>query len=125
MGKKYLIDTNVVLDFMGDKMPYKAQQFISKVIDDLPRISVINKIELLGFTRVDKSLIDFVNCSLVYNLNDEIVDQVILIRKQNKIKLPDAIIAATALIYDLEIITRNVKDFKGIKHIVVVDPFSL
>ena len=41
----------------------------------------------------------------------EIIEKVISIRQQHKIKLPDAIILATALIGDLELVTANVADF--------------
>ena len=49
---------------------------------------------------------------------------VIKIKQTKKIKLPDAIIAATALHYDMELITRNTKDFSGID-ITIRNPFSL
>ena len=44
-------------------------------------------------------------------LNSEIIEKVIAIRQKHKIKLPDAIILATALTRDLELITANVEDF--------------
>ena len=40
------------------------------------------------------------------------------------IKLPDAIIAATALVYDLTLISRNVSDFKNIEGLKVLNPFT-
>jgi len=42
-----------------------------------------------------------------------------------KIKLPDAIIAATAIVYDLILVTRNISDFKNIDGLHVVDPHML
>jgi predicted nucleic acid-binding protein len=53
------------------------------------------------------------------------VDASILIRKKHKTKLPDAIIAATALVYDLTLITRNTSDFKCIAELKTIDPHSL
>ncbi len=53
------------------------------------------------------------------------VDTCIEIRKNHKTKLPDAIIAATALVYDLVVVSRNVTDFKNIKGIQVIDPHTL
>ena len=47
----------------------------------------------------------------VINLNPEIVDKVISVRQKHKIKLPDAIILATAVISKLELITSNIADF--------------
>lgn len=66
-----------------------------------------------------------VEVSIILELSPEIVNQTILVRQQHKIKLPDAIIAATAIIYDFILITRNVSDFKGIKGLVIVDPNKL
>ena len=47
------------------------------------------------------------------------------IRKKNKIKLPDAIIAATALVNDLTLLSRNTKDFIKIKDLKLIDPHKL
>ena len=65
------------------------------------------------------------NDSTVLDLSSNVVDASIEVRKNNKNKLPDAIIAATALVYDLVIISRNVSDFKNITGIQVIDPYSL
>lgn len=47
----------------------------------------------------------------IIHLNSEIIEKVISIRQKHKIKLPDAIILATAVIGDLELVTANVIDF--------------
>jgi len=47
------------------------------------------------------------------------------IRKTFKTKLPDAIIAATAIVNNLSLITRNTKDFEKIQELEVVDPYTL
>ncbi|MCX5901058.1 MAG: PIN domain-containing protein [Proteobacteria bacterium] len=47
-------------------------------------------------------------------LNGPIVETVIALRRVHKTKLPDAIIAATALRHDLTLVTRNTHDFDGI-----------
>jgi len=114
MGQKYLIDTNVILDFMGGKLPTKSEDFLSKIIDEQINISVINKIELLGFSNAEQVLIDLVNFAAVYHINDEIIDKTIELRKKYKIKIPDAIIAATAVVNDLALISHNFKDFQKI-----------
>jgi predicted nucleic acid-binding protein len=125
MGKKFLIDTNTVLDYMGGKLSDKAKKFISQVIDDEINISVINKIELLGFSLVDQELIDFVSFSTVWGLDEEIVEKTIEVRRMNRIKLPDAVIAATALINDFTLITRDSKDFNKIHGLKLVNPFEV
>lgn len=46
----------------------------------------------------------------------------IFLRQQFKIKIPDAIIASTALVYNLSLVSHNNKDFKGIPGLTVIDP---
>jgi predicted nucleic acid-binding protein len=56
----------------------------------------------------------------------DVTQQTILLRRQyKKLKLGDAIIAATALVNNLTIITRNTSDFKNITDIKVVNPFDM
>jgi hypothetical protein len=52
MGQRYLLDTNTVLDYMGNKLTGKAKNLIAQVIDEEINPSVINKIELLGFSKI-------------------------------------------------------------------------
>lgn len=52
----------------------------------------------------------------------DIIDTCVELRKENAIKLPDAIIAATALSRKLVIVTRNISDFKGINNLEVLNP---
>jgi predicted nucleic acid-binding protein len=47
------------------------------------------------------------------------------LRRSVKIKLPDAIVAATALLYGLTLITRNTQDFKNVPGLTVVNPHEL
>ena len=47
------------------------------------------------------------------------------LRKEYKIKLPNAIIAATSIVYDLILITRNTKDFSDIKNLQILNPYNI
>lgn len=125
MAKNYLIDTNVIIDFAKNQLPEDSTSFLADLIDNEPKISVINKIELLGFTHTSQPIADFIEASLVFTLDDNVVDKTIELRKKHKIKLPDAIIAATAIVHQLTLITHNVSDFKSIKNLDVIDSHSL
>ncbi|XWN35316.1 MAG: hypothetical protein ROO73_00790 [Roseivirga sp.] len=57
-------------------------------------------------------------------LETTIKHQTAALRRQYNIKLPDAIIAATSLAYDLTLITRNVADFKNITSLRLVNPYE-
>ena len=123
MGQRYLLDTNTILDFMGKKLPEESQVFLSEIIDDQINISAINKMELLGFSNVEQDLIDFVGFSEIYHIDDNIIDQTIELRKKYKIKLPDTIIAATAIVHNFTLISRNFKDFQKITELRYINPY--
>ena len=125
---QYLIDTNAVIDYLGKKIPLTGMDFMTPIVDSVPNISVISKIEVLGFNAPEehyKLLTNFMDDAAILDLTSTIVDVSIDIRKKHKTKLPDAIIAATALVYDLVLISRNVSDFKNIHDLKVIDPHSL
>ena len=123
MGQRYLLDTNVILDFMGEKLPAKSEVFLSKIIDEQINISAINKIELLGFSKPEQILLDLVSFAEVYYVDDEIIDKTIELRRKYKIKLPDAIIAATAIVCDFILISHNFKDFQKITELCFLDSY--
>ena len=123
----YLIDTNTVIDYLGRKLSEKSMTFMDSIIDLVPNVSIITKIEVLGFTTSASQyriLTDFMDDSSIFELTEEVADSCIDLRKKYKTKLPDAIIAATALVYEFTLITRNVSDFKKIKNLKIVDPYS-
>jgi predicted nucleic acid-binding protein len=125
MGKGYLIDSNIIIDFSANLIPKKGSALLSKCFDEEPVISIITKIELLGYQSVTQEVKDLVSVSLIIGLTDEIVNQTIQIRKQHKIKLPDAVIAATAMTLDLTLLSRNTSDFSKIKGLKQLDLFKL
>jgi len=102
MGEKFLIDTNILIDFQNGIIPSKELGQIKKIIDDNFIISFITYIEFLGYSNAPESLEEFVSLANVIEINKGIIDQTILIRKAYRIKLPDAIIAATATVYDFK-----------------------
>ena len=67
---------------------------------------------------------NFVEDGIIVPLNDEIVEKTIEIRRIYKIKLPDALIAATAIVFDLTLVSRNDKDFTQIPELKYVNAFN-
>jgi len=92
-------------------------------------ISVAVKIEVHGFDELPDKLVqmeEFVNTATVLPLDETVTQQTIQLRRQHKkLKLGDAIIAATAVAYGLVLISRNVADFKDIEGLEVIDPHTL
>jgi len=129
MGKRYLLDSNTVIDYIGGLYSVKTKQWLDQLIDEEINVSVITKIEVLSFDP-DKDdnypiLIEFFETSNIFELIGEIVDKAILIRQKQKIKLPDAVIASTALVNGMILVTRNTKDFKNIPDLETVNPYDI
>lgn len=125
MGKKFLIDTNVLIDFQTQIIPQKGLEYVAKAIDDSFIVSFVSYIEFLGYKNVTQAMESFITLADVIETNTRVISQTILIRKTHRIKLPDAIIAATAIVYDLILISHNIKDFNNIKKLHVIDPYAV
>ena len=72
-----------------------------------------------------KVLAAFVDSSIIHTLSPAIVQRTIELCKQIKIKLPDAIIAATALTENLTLVTRNNNDFENIPNLKLLNPWEI
>ena len=128
MGTQYLLDSNIIIGFLDNRLPNKGMMFISEIVDTIPNMSVISKIEVLRYNTTEfamKILEDFINCSNVCELDTKTVNETIQICRRSKIKLPDAIIAATCLLNKYILLTRNVKDFDHIADLRIINPWEL
>jgi len=127
MAQGYLLDSNVIIGYLAAKIPSPGMEKISTIVDQIPNISVISQIEVLRFNYTienEKILADFINASVIYTLNTGIVRRTIELCKQIKIKLPDAIIAATALSENFILVTRNIEDFINIHGLELYNPWE-
>lgn len=108
-----LLDTNIVLYFLGGKLPKK-----------LPKgnycISIITEMELLSYRSLSASselqIRSFLSAVLIVGLEPEIKESAIQLRRKYSLKLPDAIIAATAFILNAELLTND-KQFSKISDV--------
>jgi predicted nucleic acid-binding protein len=128
MDKGAIIDSNVIIDYLDAKLPQNAMYFVSRLVDMKPHISVISKMEVLRFNGSAEEMAvleDFVASSVVHQLDEITVNNTIkLCHKAPKMKLPDAIIAATALENGYALVTRNVDDFKNIAELRIINPWD-
>jgi predicted nucleic acid-binding protein len=125
---QYLIDTNVVSDYLSDSFSPHAADFMDKVIDDTPKISIITQIELMCWSTdadTEQKVNDFIADSLIMDISPDVIIQCVNLRKGKKLKTPDAIIAATALAHGYIVITNNEKDFANIKGLEIVNPHKM
>jgi len=129
MGQKYLIDTNVISHLFADKLPDKGKEFVKNIINTDFIISVAVEIEVLTYHEIpDKMPLieEFVNLAVILPLDKEVTKKAIeLRRKYRKLKLGDAIIAATSVVHKLTLISNNTRDFINIKDLKIIDPHSL
>ena len=129
MGIKYLWDTNTAIYYLQQLFPPDAEKFMDDLLnEEKPVISAITEIELLCWkTATEKDLRilhNFINDALVLELEQPIKQKTADIRKVHRIKLPDAIIAATALVYDLTLLSRNLSDFSNIYGLKMINPWD-
>jgi predicted nucleic acid-binding protein len=129
MGQRYILDTNTIIDYVGDKLPQDSALIMDRLVDEELNVSIIAKIETLGFNGEEsemQKLKDFLSLSKIYYVDDVVADKTIYLRKTyRKLKLGDAIIAATAMANDLTLISRNTKDFENISGLTYINPYKL
>ena len=124
---RYIIDSNVIVNYTSEKFSQNAMSFLADVIDGIPNISVITKIEVLSWRsdiiQEEENMRLFINSLKLIALSDSIVEKCIEIRRNNKIKTPDAIIAATAILNDFTLLTSD-SDFDTIPNLKIINPFD-
>lgn len=109
---KVLLDTNILIDYLNGIE--KSRVFFRSLGEDhKPAISIITWMEVMigtnAATRKDTEL--FLSTFEVIHLNAYIAAKAVELRQSEKIKLPDAIIRASAQINEMQLVTRNTKDF--------------
>ena len=129
MGKGYLIDTNVISHLFANRLPESGRDFVYDVVNNEFLISVVVEIEVLTYHETPGKMPlveEFVSLATILPLDEKVKNKAIDLRRtQRKLKLADAIIAATALVYGLTIITNNTRDFKNISGLDIIDPHLL
>jgi predicted nucleic acid-binding protein len=127
MGQ-YLIDTNVISDYFLAALPVNGIKFMDNVIDALPNLSIISQIELLCWktdAAMEQQIRNFISDSVIFNITPNVIAYCVNIRRNKKIKTPDAIIAATALAHGHTLITNNERDFNSIIGLKIVNPYKI
>ena len=125
MGTQYIVDTNVLIDAQMKRLPSNGLIFLAKAINSDFIISFITQIEYLGYKNISKESEEFISLADVIWIDQHIIEKSIEIRKNHKIKLPDAIIAATALTRGLILVTHNEDDFVGVHDLMLINPYLL
>jgi len=106
---KALFDTNILIDYLNG-VP-QARDEIQLYHDKA--ISIISWMEVMvgADTRFEQASRAFLGRFQLIELNDRIAACAVVLRRERRIKLPDAIIEASAQVNGMLLVTRNTKDF--------------
>jgi predicted nucleic acid-binding protein len=106
---KALVDTNILIDFLNGVPEAKAE--LARY--DALAISLVTWMEVMAgaSAEVEAATRTFVDSFERIEIDDRIAEQAVAIRRAARVKLPDAIIWASARVHKLMLVTRNSRDF--------------
>jgi len=114
-GNKYLLDTNIILYILGGDQTIGQYLHLRTLFT-----SVISEIEVMGYKNLtaseEKKIAAFLAQFRIIYIDDVIKKEAITIRKEYNLKLPDCIIAATAISLDLTLISAD-RQFRQVKNL--------
>ncbi len=119
-----LLDSNIII-YAAEPGYDEVREFIAK---HDTAVSIISKVEVLGYhklSRENRQKLERIFQFLpILTLSDPIIDKAISLRQTQKVSLGDALIAATALIHELTVVTANTKDFNWIDNLEIINPVA-
>ncbi len=119
-----LLDSNIIIYATRLDQDH-LRHFIS---GSLSAVSIISYVEVLGYHRLSdeerQALRDFFSGVDILPLTTDVAEEAIRLRQQRRMTLGDALIAATALVNDLTLITHNLDDFRWIPNLRLHDPIA-
>jgi predicted nucleic acid-binding protein len=117
-----LFDTNILIDYLGG---------IALARDELARyrgsaISIVSWMEVLigAAPEVELATRRFLSRFTIVEIDRAVAERAVIVRRSSRIRLPDAIIQASAEVHSMLLVTRNTRDFDGTSPSVRV-PYSL
>lgn len=117
-GNNLVLDTNVILYLL------EGDETLANLLDGKQAyVSFITELELLGYKGINKkeqaNIKQFLSECKIMNINPSIKNNTILLKQKYSLKLPDCIIAGTAMFLDFPLISAD-NDFKEINEIEVI-----
>ena len=123
-GRKLLFDSNIIIYIA--KRDLAPETFV--LTGDTLFLSDVSFMETLGYSFSEdtekQEIENLLSVLFRIPIDDLVVQKVIELRQSHRMKLPDAIIAATALVYECILVTRNITDFSGLSGLTILNPFD-
>lgn len=118
-GNRIFVDTNIILYILKGKNDDLAELLQNKEV----YVSFISELELLSYAEITTEdqikIRQFLNDCVVMDINSEIKDITVELRRKYKIKIPDSIILATSVFLNLAFLTAD-KTFKKIQEYEII-----
>ena len=120
-----LLDTNVWIDAMSGE-PVAARALTVAIADEWCGLSAMTRLEVLSYSALTES--DMADWRMLLAsaaevpIGDGVIEEAARLRRTVRMKTPDAIIAATALLENAVLVTRNTGDFRRVPGLTVMEP---
>lgn len=120
-----LFDSSAIILYFNDALSTESFTLIKQAIEDgTGAISVITRAEVLAWPSHTAQSVELASTGMLgfeqINVNPEIADEAARIRRECNLKLPDALIAATAKLRGLAVVTANMRDFERVAQLKVI-----
>jgi predicted nucleic acid-binding protein len=119
-----LIDSNIII-YAAISEHQWLRDFIA---EHAPSVSAVSYVEVLGYHQLSEEertyFEEFFSASRVLPVSNEVLDEAVRLRQIRRVTLGDSLIAATAMVYNLTLVTRNTDDYEWIENLRLMNPFA-
>jgi predicted nucleic acid-binding protein len=125
MSVTALFDSSAVILYFNDALSAESFAMMKQAIDDeTGAISVVTRAEVLAWPSHTAQSLQEATVGMAgfaqLSVDVAVADEAARIRRQTNLKLPDALIAATAILHGLPVVTANARDFERVEQLKVL-----
>lgn len=115
-----LLDSNIIIGLAKGRLPLSIVEGKGLFISDITRL------EVLGYHKIktnEEAVLQlFFKNITIFDISNEVITRAIHLRKEKSMSVGDAIIAATALIRKIPLVTVNIVDFRHVQKLTLINP---